>query len=331
MTVEVAEVSLISDLEFAALALPDVAPDVPSIEPAVQPPTADDAAPEIAPGSDAAPDKPAPAVVEQPTPEALPEQPDMNFAPTELLDDVPVLPEPPSDGFQVPVETATDDAPKPLEAPRIAPLPAAEAPPDAEISETAAPEVVPDAAAETPAEEQSATAPEEATTEIVTEAETPANSAMASSARPISRPPRPAPPEPEPQNDAIAEALAAAVAEPTAPERAAPSGPPLTSGEKENLRVAVSQCWNVGSLSSEALRTTVVVAISLSRDGKPQKGSIRRLSYEGGSEAAADQAYEAARRAVIRCGAKGFNLPSDKYSQWQDIEITFNPEKMRFK
>jgi hypothetical protein len=69
----------------------------------------------------------------------------------------------------------------------------------------------------------------------------------------------------------------------------------------------------------------------MTRDAKPENGSIRMLSFEGGSEAAAKQAYETARRAIIRCGASGFNLPVDKYSQWQTIEMTFNPESMRIK
>ncbi|MFT7254284.1 MAG: hypothetical protein ACI81Q_001706, partial [Paracoccaceae bacterium] len=59
--------------------------------------------------------------------------------------------------------------------------------------------------------------------------------------------------------------------------------------------------------------------------------SIRMIGSEGGSDAAARQAFEAARRAIIRCGASGYNLPSDKYDQWRDIEMTFNPEGMRLR
>jgi hypothetical protein len=55
------------------------------------------------------------------------------------------------------------------------------------------------------------------------------------------------------------------------------------------------------------------------------------LSSSGGSAEAAKQAFEAARRAIIRCGATGFALPADKYGQWQEIEMTFNPERMRVK
>ena len=113
------------------------------------------------------------------------------------------------------------------------------------------------------------------------------------------------------------------------PAQDVPEGPPLTRGEKDGLRVAVSRCWNLGSSSTDALSTTVVVMVSMSRDGKPE--GIRMASWEGPSEGAANTAFQAARRAIIRCGAAGFDLPAEKYGQWQEIEMTFNPEKMRIK
>jgi len=133
--------------------------------------------------------------------------------------------------------------------------------------------------------------------------------------------------------DAIAAAVDSANSTPTrAPTpAAAPAGPPLSRGEKDALRVAVSSCWNVASLSSEALQTTVVVGASLTREGKPEAGSIKMLFYSGGSQAAANVAFDAARRAILRCGSRGYKLPSEKYEQWRDIEFTFNPEKMRIK
>ena len=105
----------------------------------------------------------------------------------------------------------------------------------------------------------------------------------------------------------------------------------MSAGEKDALRVAVSGCWNVGSLSSEALGTTVIVSVAMSQDARPSIPSIRMLSFSGGSEAAAGQAFEAARRAIIRCGARGYDLPPEKYDHWRDIEMTFNPERMRIK
>jgi hypothetical protein len=200
--------------------------------------------------------------------------------------------------------------------------------PDARPDDVVREEVTKDEAGEVQKEEAEATAPEEAAKEIVTEAEE-AASAPSRSLRPKARPSRPAP---KPAEDDFRSAIEQAVADAAAESQpAAPSGPPLTAGEKDALRVSVQRCWNTGSLSSEALRTTVVVAVSLSEEGKPDIGSIRLVSSRGGSDSSSRQAFEAARRAIIRCGASGYNLPKDKYAQWRDIEMTFNPEKMRIK
>jgi hypothetical protein len=93
----------------------------------------------------------------------------------------------------------------------------------------------------------------------------------------------------------------------------------------------VAKCWNVGSLSSEAMRTAIKVSFRVDQNNKPDVGSIRMIASSGGSDASARQAFEAARRAIIRCGASGYNLPKEKFAQWRDIEMTFNPEKMRNK
>jgi hypothetical protein len=144
-----------------------------------------------------------------------------------------------------------------------------------------------------------------------------------------------APPAPEPApepEDSVADAIADAVAEAvTSAPPAAPSGPPLGQGARDGFRIAVQACWNVGALSTEALQTTVVVAFDMERDGRPVAGSLRLLEFSGGSEASAQQAYEAARRAIIRCGARGFDLPAEKFDQWQNVEMTFNPERMRIR
>jgi hypothetical protein len=93
----------------------------------------------------------------------------------------------------------------------------------------------------------------------------------------------------------------------------------------------VQACWNVGALSTEALGTTVVVAFDMARDGRPDQGTMRLLEFSGGSEAAAQQAYEAARRAVIRCGVNGYDLPEESYDRWRQVELVFNPEGMRLR
>ncbi|MBW6507405.1 MAG: hypothetical protein K0B00_11720, partial [Rhodobacteraceae bacterium] len=128
-----------------------------------------------------------------------------------------------------------------------------------------------------------------------------------------------------------AEAMATPAATGTGGVGRAPSGPPMTAGEKDALVLAVKACWNVGALSTDALRTTVTIGLEMAPDGRPNAASIRRISAEGGTEASAAQAFDAGRRAILRCGANGFPLPPEKYDQWASIEIVFNPEKMRMK
>lgn len=108
-------------------------------------------------------------------------------------------------------------------------------------------------------------------------------------------------------------------------------GETMTEGEWKALLVSVQQCWNVGSLSSEALQTTVSVRFAMSPDRRPVPDSLRMTDSSGGDDNAARQAYESARRAIIRCGAGGLKVPVGKYDAWKDIELTFDPTGMRLR
>ena len=329
---EVHEVSVISAEQFAAMTANRQPPDVAAEPAALTQPDDDTDTPDVAATPDATPEQVSPDAANQPVPdiepEALPEQP----APeAEATDSTPALEQPQPDVVTLPPETSPSPQSRPVD--RVAPVPVAPPPPDAAPDEVEAPQVNVDEGAESPQEPTEATAPEEASDRIVTEADEVASLAPINSPRPPVRPAnRPAAPTeavPTTQtavNDALAEALGSGT-----PATPVPTGPPLTGGEKDALRVAVSSCWNVGSLSSAALQTTVVVGVSMTSEGKPESGSIRMLSSSGGPEAAARQAYEAARRAIIRCGAKGYDLPVEKFGQWREIEMTFNPERMRIK
>lgn len=108
-----------------------------------------------------------------------------------------------------------------------------------------------------------------------------------------------------------------------------PSSPPLTSGERESVRMMTFACWNIGALSTDAARTTVVVEFDLNQDGTPVASSIRLVSSSDGSEAAIRQAFEAAKRAIIRCGSRGYDLPTGKYEHWKTVVLTFDPMRSR--
>ena len=327
---EVAEVSVVSSEEFAVMVAattpqPDVAnptaPAQPQIEDAPVP-IEPETAPQVVP-------TPEPAVqpdAETPPPEA-PEPP---APPSDVADVAPEPPAPPA------VEAAPDviesPRPQPRPAPRVAPVAVAPPAPDADVADIERDAVVPDdsAVAEMVEPAQTPTAPEEAATEIVIEDATPSG-AVTTSARPKTRPNRPAPATPSETTSAsddaaIAAAVAAATAA-TAPDL--PAGPPLTGSETEGFRVAVNRCWNVDP-GSQAARVTVTVAFGLDKAGRVQ-GDVRQVAVDGGTSGSQSIAFEAARRAILRCGASGYDLPADKYDQWREVEITFDPSGMRLR
>jgi hypothetical protein len=347
------EVSVISSQDFEALLAAQLPPATASQPAALPVPDIPVENPDVQTEPDVEPEQVQPSETTEPATDSLPDVVPSQPAPQlEVTDVAPVL-QPPAPEIS---DINPTDSPTPVVRPvdRVAPTLMAPAPPDVAPDDVTNPEVAPKDGADTPQETQQATAPEEASDRIVTEVDEVASLAPVRSIRPPARPPaRPAAqptaaqptaaptPDPKPatnpapkpstdptRNDSIADALSEALGGTQTP---APTGPPLSQGEKDALRVSVSRCWNVGSLSTAALAVTVVVEVSMTSEGKPEASSIRMLSSSGGDGGAAKQAFDAARRAIIRCGASGFDLPSDKYAHWRVIEMTFNPERMRIK
>lgn len=333
---EVQEVAVISTAEFDAILAAQEPPGTVEEPAALTPPEEPVPAPDVTQTPDPEPERVTPETTEATPPDETPVETPTPVPPAEVTDTTPELTQP---GTDVAVALPPSDRPQPRPSERVAPQAVAPPDPDATPDEVEREAVVPEEGeAETPQEPQEATAPEEAAPEIVTEAEEPAG-APTRSLRPAARPSRPTVAEAQPEtpaedttSSAVDDAVAAAIADNNQPRTSdAPSGPPLSSGERDALRVSVSNCWNVGSLSTAALETTVVVSVNMQEDGRPLSGSIKMLSFSGGTESAASQAFEAARRAIIRCGARGFPLPQEKYDHWREIEMTFNPENMRIR
>ncbi|MGR3801913.1 energy transducer TonB [Marinibacterium profundimaris] len=359
--VTVTEVSLISAEEYAALSAPRTGPEFTETPGNLDQPeelAPEEPAPQVT--EETPPERQDPVAPE--TPEAAPEAPPVPEAPQppepELSQDLPepTPPEPPANDTAV---LTPETRPEPAPVDRQASTPAPPPPPDARPDPVTEAPVSPDGLDQEAPEARDAAAPEEATdqppepeAEPDPEPAPPATAAPTASRRPATRPDRPrpsapaeapvetaqpeTPSEPEPETEspdrsqAVDDAVAAALGQAGA-STPAPAGPPLTGGEREALRVGVSQCWSVGSLSSAALATTVVVGVAMTPDGRPVTNSIRLVSFSGGDQTAAQQAFDAARRAIIRCGQQGYPLPAEKYEQWRDIEMTFNPENMQYR
>jgi outer membrane biosynthesis protein TonB len=256
----------------------------------------------------------------------------------------------------------SDQAPAPDTAARIAstPVDATDQPNIADVATPAQSDTPsPDSQ---PVPEEPAASPEKTVTAVTPDAKPATDAAPQLAPTSSPRPPaRPKPSETPPEDTQTAEAtpdptatdtaaadqaaIDAALADATAPDTAAttpeasqtgsggtgdqPIGAALNSGEIDNLRRAIQQKWNIGSLSTTAAQVIVVVAGTLSQDGKVQ--SIGMVSFTGGTDEAAQLAYTAAKSAIHRAANEGLNLPAEKYDDWKDFEFTFDPTNGRLR
>lgn len=354
--IQISEVSIITSSEFAAMTssapTPDAVVDPQPIAPPVEPIEND--APET-PQVEAPQTPEAPEPVETQTAETLPD----------VQSDPDPLPEPEVEAPEV-AETAqgatggsvvvpdaqvsTEDSPgrveetelallkpKPRPAPRVDNTPSDKPEPDAETSKETQEATAPTEEATEQAEVKEETAPAESTTQITPDAD-PDSAAPIKSARPKGRPSdlnqraiaareakeKQAAAAAEEERKA-AEAKAIADALKAVQQTSTNEGPPLTGSEKGALVLAVQQCWNVPVGVQDAGNLVVVLSVDLTPDGK-LAGNPQLIDPSGSPQGLIKQAYEAGRRALIRCAP--YNLPQEKYEQWKQLEVVFNPQKM---
>ncbi len=105
----------------------------------------------------------------------------------------------------------------------------------------------------------------------------------------------------------------------------APSGQDarMSASEIDYFRSQISRCWTppVGGLGAEDI--VVKLRIELNKDGTlvrpPQIAN-------GGSSAFFTAAADSAMRAVFQC--QPYTMPADKYGQWRDMLLNFDPRRM---
>ena len=83
--------------------------------------------------------------------------------------------------------------------------------------------------------------------------------------------------------------------------------PPASAQTDETISDRIAPCWNVGSLSRGALKITVVLEFTLSESSELDTTSIRISPPAENMDTNTRQAFEAARRAIIRCAFHGYN------------------------
>ena len=341
--VQISDVSLISTEEFLAMQAPAPrASVIPPARPAEKPPVDQVAILRPEPEPEPTPAPPLPAIIE-PVSEPEPPAPDLGVL-TEPPTALPVVEDQPGEDRPEPPQPDATPAPSP----RVASENNPEAPTDAEVAKQAEKASVESETADKPVEATTEKAPKQSSTEIVTEAEKAKETlAPVKSVRPKSRPadlltrreePKPEPvvkpekvvkaaPKPEPAQDQAEKDIMAALL--AAQQETATAGPggkgqAMTDEERRGLILAVEDCWSVPVGIRNASDLVVTLAVNLAPNGG--LSSSPKLIEPKTADGQIQQAFEAARRALIACAP--YNLPPEKYDTWKRLEVVFNPKNM---
>lgn len=103
----------------------------------------------------------------------------------------------------------------------------------------------------------------------------------------------------------------------------------ITASEISAIVAAVksqmARCWNIPAGAKDAKNLVVEIHLALNPDGTVREATVvdqARLQSDGFFRTAA----ESARRAILLC--QPLKLPSDKYSVWQEMTLSFNPSQI---
>ena len=93
------------------------------------------------------------------------------------------------------------------------------------------------------------------------------------------------------------------------------------------FRAAVAKCWNLDSLSKAARQGEVTLRVEFDRQGLPDADLMQIVGPSDTPDAARDELFASARRALMRCAGDGYDLPADRYALWKVMELTFSPSQ----
>jgi colicin import membrane protein len=97
----------------------------------------------------------------------------------------------------------------------------------------------------------------------------------------------------------------------------------MTANELDLLRARLAQCWSPPLGWTDPSEVRVVLLLSLNQDGSVAGTPSVLESPQG---AYSTTAPESALRAVRRCSP--FELPAEKYDDWKQVKVTFDPRDM---
>jgi hypothetical protein len=104
----------------------------------------------------------------------------------------------------------------------------------------------------------------------------------------------------------------------TAPAQLTSPAGPLPDDLAAQIGPVIAACW----MPESPDLPVVTLNIRLTRESNISDVSLQSASSD--TQMRVQRAYEAARRAVLRCGGH-LELPVEQYDVWRDIEMTFDP------
>lgn len=101
----------------------------------------------------------------------------------------------------------------------------------------------------------------------------------------------------------------------------------LSMSEMDALRQQLSQCWSIMAGGKDADSLIVEVAVTVNQDMTVANAEVvDRGRY--GSDTAFRAAADSAMRALRKAECTPLRLPPDKYDQWHQMRIVFDPKEM---
>lgn len=104
-------------------------------------------------------------------------------------------------------------------------------------------------------------------------------------------------------------------------------GDVITATQIDAIRQKIRKCWLVPAGLKGAKDMVVDIKMEIGKDGTVIRADVvdkGRMAEDSGFRTAAENA----RRAVLDPQCNPLPLPADKYEQWKDLEMSFNPKDM---
>ncbi|MDR1476141.1 MAG: hypothetical protein LBI20_02360 [Holosporales bacterium] len=104
-------------------------------------------------------------------------------------------------------------------------------------------------------------------------------------------------------------------------------GETLTATQIDVIRQTIRKCWHFPAGLKNAEDLIVDIKLNLDPDGNVKSAEITnkdRMKKDSNFKIAAEYAY----RAVLDPECNPLPLPKEKYEEWKDLELTFNPKEM---